>query len=197
MQITPSKHNKWDEILTIDVRRKERSRKKISRKSSIRCKSMLWVISVDPCWFVTHPCWPLLICVRSATTECPPSTASSLQVIWIWGFRIWICYYCLIFRTPAARATSRTCYHLTPWLDWCYLHHVLVLLFLCAPCGSPMTLPRFLGSLSPSLLAFIICRHWSIGMNFSLYLDRIPSVIMSHPTPAYHEPRDIKSTQYC
>src|SRR5687767_10605499 len=52
-----------------------------------------------------------------------------------------------------------------------------------------VTSPGLLGFIGPSLLAFILHRSWSIGMNLSLDLHRTPSTATSHPTPTHHKPR--------
>jgi hypothetical protein len=63
-------------------------------------------------------------------------------------------------------------------------------LLFCAPQWPPITPPGLLRSLSPSLLASILHRTWSIGMNLSLDLHRMSLTITSHPTPAHHEWRE-------
>jgi len=110
-------------------------------------------------------------------------------------------------RTPAARAAYLT-RHRPRRLGRRRLHYH-VLLFFRAPCGPPMTPPGLIGSLGPSLLAFILHRiglsAWtfrfteptrvhpsprSFSMNLTLDLYLAPSTAMPHPTIAHHEPRD-------
>ena len=100
------------------------------------------------------------------------------------------CLGCLGPRAPSARAASLNL-PLPSSLTWpmpSSSHHVILLFR--ALRGPPVTPPKLLGSLSPSLPAFTLHLPWSIGMNLSFDLHHTSSTVMSHPTPAHHELTD-------